>query len=1389
MSHSIRTGGINRNPQVQPISTLPQSRIDRWLHPIADETVLRLVAPQSQQRLDRWAQVMTRAQSCDQINAQSQQPRNTDVRQNPQPSTIKKISTLNIATFNCPGLAAQTPTGRIKRRMLVRECRRRKVDIVAVQETHACASLSSLSSLFKWETYGSTYSARRGGVGFISFNKLIKITNPQDFNNGAVFSIDIEYEDRQMTLINIYAPRQGAQEQFFSQYLQTWNTQRELMFLGDWNFVENRNTDVVGLPEGETPKPPISFQRMKTQYQMFDVRNIKPPRNHITRWNTAYTVGRCLDRIYVNPLLRNLVVGMNNQAVIGRIPLSQRASISDHQMVMVKMVASTAKRGKGYWKMNTNLLKDPKFRTYIERMIRSFYRSEAIRYAPPRAYDILKARVRHGVREWSRRMNQQARGRTNHLRARIITLQVLMEKQTHVQQRLINELLQIQEELAEIEKNKAHGAWIRSRAKWDFQGEKCTKWYFNLEKIYQSRRTIKAIQKSTGPLTEDPNEITNEFRNYYKNLYSKRPIDARTLDFMLKKVQFSMSPELARDLSAPIRASEIARAIKRTKRGSSPGPDGLPSEFYRTFAHVYVPIFVRLYNHMATQRKAPLSFQGSYISLFPKKNKDSRKVENWRPIALLNTDYKILTKVWASRLGPIVAKTIGRHQTGFIPGRDIRENVLLVQTMLDRLKQTCQQQGILFLDLEKAYDRISQRAIYLVAKKFGFPRHGINFLVAIYRHAKAQVIHNGFQSRKFRIQSGVRQGCPLSPLLFTLVVEMLNQALIQSSRLRGFTINSTTSTKVVAYADDIAIPLSGVADLNVAQEKIELFEQATASKVNVKKTVCVVNHAQGPLTQALAKLQYTIIPPGNSFTYLGFSVGIDPDYDRIWTELETKVYRALNNWHQIGSSIYGRVLILKAKGLSQLWYQGSVIPITPHAIRILKNIQRKCRDFFWASKWHKLKEANLMLSTSKGGLKLWNITHKLIALQLKWMIKFEDPEYSALWKQNMAAILNQVQFQHNHPTPLSHSMRDWSQKIGSKIVANLQSLWSKYADRSPPRLKQGMWVTAFDQNEAPSFVYQVAETPKWEDEQVPNIKLWWYAQSDRMCPPQPWSEKAHALTQVRIRYQKHIIIEAVAFFDQISFLKTGRTGQIVTTSEITNARIYEAIVSCNNAKLPKPTRWTSVTEAQCEAAFTRNHSSGCGGMVKQFRWQILNHCLPVKGRLHYMGMIPTDNCPICMQIEDIRHRIQECYEVRRIIRWITTLWWRLTQEQLSPATDMKWVLNTHPSRYQKELAEIIDVCMYRAWLNRNQHVYRPQSAMPTGPLLLEIAKQLNVYIRAHRYIERIKQYGAVYPNIRPVTWSNWDRIWHQIQQLPQGDRGYAFLRATKAQEEVHSWLD
>ena len=145
---------------------------------------------------------------------------------------------------------------------------------------------------------------------------------------------------------------------------------------------------------------------------------------------------------------------------------------------------------------------------------------------------------------------------------------------------------------------------------------------------------------------------------------------------------------------------------------------------------------------------------------------EHKDLRNWRPITLLNTDYKIIAKVMANRLGKVLNSIIDPAQTSCsIPGRCILDNVVITRDIIDYCEAEELQSAIINTNQEKAFDRVNHTYLNLTLGRFGFGDHFKSWIKLLYQQRGSHIIVNGWKTRLITISPGVRQGCPLSPLL------------------------------------------------------------------------------------------------------------------------------------------------------------------------------------------------------------------------------------------------------------------------------------------------------------------------------------------------------------------------------------------------------------------------------------------------------------------------------------------------------------------------------------------------------------------------------------------------------------------------------------------------
>ena len=173
------------------------------------------------------------------------------------------------------------------------------------------------------------------------------------------------------------------------------------------------------------------------------------------------------------------------------------------------------------------------------------------------------------------------------------------------------------------------------------------------------------------------------------------------------------------------------------------------------------------------------------ITLIPKKDKHKVFLDNWRPISLLNTDYKIATKAIAARIAKVLPSLIHGDQIDYIKGRFIGQNVRLIADII-KCTDTLDISGIaLFLDLKKVFESLEWNFIIKALETFGFGAPLIQRVKIFYKNFQSCVINNGFPTPFFELQRGVRQGCPLSGILFVIAVEILANSIRDDQSIMG----------------------------------------------------------------------------------------------------------------------------------------------------------------------------------------------------------------------------------------------------------------------------------------------------------------------------------------------------------------------------------------------------------------------------------------------------------------------------------------------------------------------------------------------------------------------------------------------------------------------------
>jgi hypothetical protein len=391
--------------------------------------------------------------------------------------------------------------------------------------------------------------------------------------------------------------------------------------------------------------------------------------------------------------------------------------------------------------------------------------------------------------------------------------------------------------------------------------------------------------------------------------------------------------------------------------------------------------------------------------MLPKANKDTSLEDNWRPISLLNTDYKIISKVIANRIKKVLPLIIDSSQAGFVKGRNIHDNIRLLFQLFEDLENKPHEALLFFTDFKKAFDTLNHDFLFDTLKHFNFDQSIINWVKLFYKDAKSCVINNGHISPFFSIKKGVRQGCPLSPYLFILCIELLSNFVRKSPIIRGLKINGY-EIKSVMFADDATFVTDGSRRsfenlINI----LDNFGHVSGLILNDKK--CIVLRA-GSLQNT--DIEYcknkkfiwesqTAKTLGISFynnTKLNYKNNIDPKIKEF--------VNCLKQWQHRKLTLLGKITVIKSFALPKLTYIMSALPNLE--ANTVKSIERYAYDFLWEGKPDKIKRATIKQQYSKGGLKMVDFEKYMLSLKASWVKKMLDENNKTLIKDIFLSKLN-----------------------------------------------------------------------------------------------------------------------------------------------------------------------------------------------------------------------------------------------------------------------------------------------------------------------------------------------------------------------------------------------
>ncbi|GJR17489.1 RNA-directed DNA polymerase, eukaryota, reverse transcriptase zinc-binding domain protein [Tanacetum coccineum] len=636
--------------------------------------------------------------------------------------------------------------------------------------------------------------------------------------------------------------------------------------------------------------------------------------------------------------------------------------------------------------------------------------------------------------------------------------------------------------------------------------------------------------------------------------------------------------------------------------------------------------------------------------------------------------YKIIAKILANRLVSVLGDLVNEVQTAFVADRQILDGPFILDEVLQWCRRKKKHALIFKVDFEKAFDSVRWDFVDDVLNKFGFGERWRTWIQSCLRSSRGSILVNGSPTEEFQFFRGLKQGDPLSPFLFILIMESLHisfQRVVDAGLFTGIKINSMVNLSHLFYADD-AIFLGQWSELNIDSlvRVLDCFFRASGLRINMcKSKIMGVNVEDGMVKNAASKLGCLVLK--TPFTYLGTKVGGNMSRKQAWKEVVDKVLSRLSRWKMKLLSIGGRLTLLKSVLGSMPIFHMSIFKVPSSILKSLESIRSrffngqdpKSNKASWV-KWNKV-----LTPKDKGGLGVSSLFALNRGLMLKWVWRFYSQKCS-LWTKVIKAIYGE------------------DGNLNKDVSGGVRTCWTSIVHEV--RVLQGRGINVAD--------YIRLKLGNGE-----NTRFWvdnWYEGG-------VIKELFPRMFALELNKNATVSSKLNASSLDNSFRRKARSGieemQLNSLAEISR---MTTLVPCEDRYV-----WTLESDGVFSVASIRKEIDGNRFQdvslptrwvksvpikVNIIAWKVKSNALPTRFNISRRGMdIDSIVCPICNAgVESTNHIFFQCVVVRQIMRKISS-WWNIDYSDVNSYEEWQvWLVSI---RIQSKLKGVLEGVYYGLW--------------------------------------------------------------------------------------------
>lgn len=509
-----------------------------------------------------------------------------------------------------------------------------------------------------------------------------------------------------------------------------------------------------------------------------------------------------------------------------------------------------------------------------------------------------------------------------------------------------------------------------------------------------------------GTVISDPDLISTAAISHFQQILAPQVLPPINASYLWLQELHSLSCS-AHDqflMSSPPSAAEITNVLRKLNQNKSPGPDGFSSAFFKAAWPILGEEVLLAISHFFVSGFLPTSTNATILTLVPKKP-GATYIADYRPISCCNTTYKTISRLLVKRMKPILRRLILPNQTAFVEGRLLMENTQLAAEVVQGYHRKGGEKRIsIKVDIAKAFDTVQWEFLFACLRSYHVPELYIRWLEACVCTPSFSIAFNGSTYGYFKGKRGLRQGDPLSPYLFVLVMNCLSIALDKAAvegKFKYHTRCGRSKLTHLSFADDLLIFSDGsLSSVQAILGVLKDFEERSGLAISVQKSCFFAAGISEVEIEAISHqtgLSIGVFP----IRYLGVPLHTKKISRIQCAPLIQSIKNKLRSWTVRRLSYAGRLLLISSviNGITNFWTSSFIIPKS-----VIKEIDSLCAKFLWkgditAQASAKVSWDSCCQAKEQGGLGLRNLEgwNAACAIKMIWLIFFAEGSIWASW--------------------------------------------------------------------------------------------------------------------------------------------------------------------------------------------------------------------------------------------------------------------------------------------------------------------------------------------------------------------------------------------------------